>query len=202
MKGKTKKKDKLVLGVGINDATYATQLKSPIKWRCPYYDRWKGMLQRCYDPKRTHRNSKYSGCTVCPEWLIFSNFKAWMETQDWEGKHLDKDLLVKGNRKYSPETCVFISPELNMFTTERSSLRGQYPLGCSWHKATGKYNAYINNPFTGKKEHLGLFEDPLPAHQKWIERKSELAKLYANEQTDQRIADALKLRYSNRERYD
>lgn len=202
MKGKTKKKDKLVLGVGINDANYATQRSSPDRWCCPYYSRWKGMLQRCYDLKRSHRNSKYSDCSVCEEWLTFSKFKSWMEKQDWEGKHLDKDILNKGNKVYCPEYCVFINPDLNMFTTERDALRGKYPIGCSWHKSSGKYSSYINNPFTGKIEHLGLFNDPLEAHRMWISRKAEFAEEYARNQQDLRISEALRQRYSNRDKYD
>lgn len=49
-----------------------------------------------------------SGCSVCEEWLTFSNFKRWMEQQDYEGKALDKDLLVSQNKTYSSETCVFV----------------------------------------------------------------------------------------------
>ena len=77
------------------------------------------MLQRCYSESHLVRQPTYKGCSVCEEWLTFSNFKSWMEQQDWEGKQLDKDLLVYKNKIYSPETCVFVSSVINSFFVEK-----------------------------------------------------------------------------------
>ena len=93
---------KLVCGVGINDADYAVVEWETIGyvngkqnqkrvWECPYYKVWGSMLKRCYSDKYQERYQTYKGCTVSEEWLTFSNFKNWMEKQDWEGKHLDKE---------------------------------------------------------------------------------------------------------------
>lgn len=127
------KKTKKVCGVGINDADYATQGRDKItgkRWWCPYYSRWHSMIKRCYSEKYQEKNPTYKGCAVCEEWLYFSNFKRWVEEQDWKGKHLDKDFLVEGNKVYGPDTCVFMDGSLNTFTTLRAALRGDYPFRC------------------------------------------------------------------------
>lgn len=108
-----KKKDGLVYGIGINDADYKVHgVLNGKRVRCPYYSRWLQMLRRCYDEKSSFR-AMYIGVTVCAEWLRFSVFKAWMEKQPWQGNELDKDLLFKGNKVYSPETCCLIPDRLN-----------------------------------------------------------------------------------------
>lgn len=163
--------------------------------RCPYYDRWRKMLNRCYNEDYLSRHPSYNGCKVSNEWLMFSNFKAWMEKQDWEGKHLDKDLLIQGNRLYSEETCLFIDGKVNTFMTESTSARGLWPIGVNLDQK--KFKAQCKNPFTGKKETLGRFTCPNEAHQAWLKRKRELATLLAAEQTDERVAKAIIDRYMN-----
>lgn len=196
---------KLVYDVGINDADYVTQIKETIGhtdgkrkqkvvWICPYYRTWASMLNRCYSDKKY---PTYKGCTVCDEWLIFSKFKSWMDVQDWEGKQLDKDILFPDNKAYRPETCVFVDSSINTFIIESGVIRGEYPIGVYWAKRGEKFKAQISNPFTGKREYLGYFTDPQEAHQAWLKRKLELAKLLAEEQADPRVAKALIERYEN-----
>ena len=76
---------KPVFGVGVNDASYMTNHKDKdgIIKVCPYYRRWKNMLKRCYSSKCQDKNPTYLGCAVSNEWLTFSNFKLWMEGQEW-----------------------------------------------------------------------------------------------------------------------
>ena len=105
------------------------------------------MLQRCYSEKWQERYPTYKGCSVSEEWHTFSNFKAWMEKQQWEGKQLDKDILFEGNKVYSPEPCVFVTRKTNMFTTDRAA-RGSGLLGMHWDKEKAKFRAGCNNPFT------------------------------------------------------
>ena len=202
----TDKKIKMVYGKGINDADYIVQIKEIIQkgkrnqrlvWICPYYIRWKDMLRRCYSEKYHTKQSTYIGCTVYDEWLYFSKFKAWMETQDWEGKQLDKDLLVKGNKVYSPAACVFISTEVNCFLLESTSSRGKYKIGVSWHKSHHKFSASCRDPFSSKGKHLGYFLTEEEAHQAWLTEKLEHAKRLAALQPDERVAKAIIYRYEN-----
>ena len=155
------KVERLVCGVGRNDVDYVVEKRETIRcadgkqkqrivWICPYYQTWRGMLQRCYSTKLQERQPTYKGCSVSEEWLTFSVFKNWMETQDWEGNQLDKDILFEGNKVYSAETCVFVSGMVNNFTIDRGAARGEWLIGVYWNKRNGKFQAQCNNPFTKK----------------------------------------------------
>ena len=198
---------KLVYGFGINDADYVVQrketigyvdgkIKQRLVWICPYYRVWHGMLQRCYSTKYQDTHPTYKGCSVSDEWLTFSNFRAWMEKQDWEGMQLDKDILFSGNKLYSDKTCAFVTRGVNLFTTDRGNDRGECLIGAYWHKGAGKFKSQCRNPFTKKQEHLGLFTCEKEAHQAWLRRKLELAKELADIQTDERVSKALIERYT------
>lgn len=190
----------LVLGVGINDAEYTTQIKRTISrkgekqrqkivWVCPFYRKWFDMLNRCY----SNKYPTYEGCYVCDEWLRFTTFKSWMEQQDYESKHLDKDILVKGNKVYSPETCVFVSLDLNNFVLESTKTIGDCLLGVTLD-ACGKFRAQCNRSTTGKR-YLGLYDTQEQAHDAWRKQKHDIACKLADEQTDLRVAEALRKRY-------
>ena len=140
-----RKSNKLVAGVGVNDADYPVVRfgkdingKRNREWVCPFYKTWAGMLNRCYRKATNNEYSAYADTTVCKEWYTFSNFKSWMEKQDWEGKELDKDLLTDNNQ-YSPKNCIFIPAWLNTFISgERKSSR--YNL-VAIHEDYGKYTS-------------------------------------------------------------
>ena len=123
------------------------------------------------------------------------NFRSWMETQDWKGKHLDKDILVQGNKVYSPNTCVFVDSVVNTFLIDSAASRGEWPIGVYWNERNKKFMSRCSNPFTKKQECLGYFHCPDQAHQTWKKRKHELACQLAETQTDQRVAEALRARY-------
>ena len=199
------KRNKLVFGVGINDADYVTDVreimngKKVLVWRCPFYRTWVSMLERCYSEREHQRHPTYVGCKVCDEWLLFSNFKRWMEQQDWQGKQLDKDLLIEGNKVYSPETCIFVDVKINSFVTDNGATRGDYMIGVNLDKRRNKFQTRCCNPFTRKQEYLGLFTTELEAHLAWKTRKHELACQLADSEyvTDERLANALRTRYLN-----
>jgi hypothetical protein len=161
---------KLVYGIGLNDADYVTSSAS--KGKCPYYYRWLSMLERCYSKKFKARFPTYVGCVVCEEWLTFSNFKVWMEQQDWEGKHLDKDILGDG-KLYSPETCCFIGVALNTFLSKRYGHK--YPTGVFFSKVNKRFQAQCGNPMTGKPTYCGQYDTPEEAHEAWGKKKLEYA---------------------------
>ena len=187
---------KLICGVGVNDADYVVRpTVNGKRDMCHFYQTWDNMITRCYSAKEHARSRTYIGCSVCEEWLTFSNFKAWMEKQDYYAKHLDKDLLFVGNKVYSPDTCVFVAAVVNTFTTDSAAIRGEYPLGVNFHKASGKFQAQCCNPITKRHEYLGLFTCQYQAHEAWRKRKHELACQLAELQDDQRVAAALRTRY-------
>ena len=204
--------NKLTWGVGVNDLSYRTQVWEELPknggkriqksvFLCKYYAAWKNMLTRCYSKKYLESYPTYIGTSVCSEWLYAATFKKWMEQQDWRDKCLDKDIIVPGNKLYSPETCTFVLPATNSFVIARDASRGAYPIGVHLFKPTGKYRANCGNPFTGKQEYLGLFSTPEEAHEAWRKRKHELAQLVAATESDIRVVEALKKRYSFEEWY-
>ena len=186
---------KLVYGVGINDADYMVAPRvEGVQQQCGFYKTWKNMLKRCYSQKAQSKQPTYIGCAVCDEWLVFSNFKKWMEAQDWKGKHLDKDILIKGNKLYSPTTCVFVGQNINKFLEASDSTRGEYPIGVYFRKEINKFHAQCSNG--NGNTHLGNFESQIDAHAAWREYKHKLACKLANDQTDPRVAKALRERFS------
>lgn len=187
---------KLVFGAGTNDADYT--LSATVDGKrvfCPFYKRWCEMLKRCYSKSHQSKFQTYIGCAVCDEWLTFSNFKKWMEQQDWRGKELDKDLLFVGNKLYSPETCVFVNSATNSFTIDCAASRGRYMLGVSFSSDRGKFMARCCDPFKKINEHLGRFPDELSAHLAWKKRKHEHALRLADLQEDERVAKSLRARF-------
>jgi hypothetical protein len=200
----------LVHGVGINDSGYITSKyvelpkvdgKRKLKriWCCPYYQKWKSMILRCYDHKFKMKWSTYEDCHSCDEWKYFSSFKKWVDSQpnkDWENCHLDKDLLLEGNRVYCPNTCVFISSMVNIFIIEGNSISSGCLRGASLCSKGEKYQARCNDPFKIKKQDIGVFETELEAHLAWQAKKHEYACQLAELQDDNRVADALRQRYA------
>lgn len=190
-------------GVGINDVDYSIGTSTWVDGKkkcvttCPFYKVWQQMLRRCYDKKYSEQYPNYIGCSVVEEWFSLSTFKAWMEQQDWGGKHLDKDLLVMDNKVYGPETCLFLNANVNTFITEKRASLGGYPVGAHYNKSKKKFQAQCNDASIGKSRHLGYFTDPQEAHEAWLAFKLMQAKILASMQTDERVAKALVDRYEN-----
>ena len=198
-------KIKLVCGVGINDANYEVYKRESIVKGgetvnvvhcCPYYKRWLNLLKRCFSEKAKRKRPNYETVVLHQDWLIFSNFKCWMAKQDWAGKHLDKDILIFGNILYGPDTCAFVNPSTNVFVIDRKNDRGNYPLGVHLCSRENKFVSQCSNPVTKKREFLGYFRNEQEAHEAWRKRKHELAQLVATTESDPRVVEAIKKRYS------
>lgn len=123
------------------------------------YRYWKHMLQRCYDPYYLDSHPTYRDCVVCNEWHNLQNFAEWFYKNYYEVEGcrmcLDKDILVKKNKIYSPKTCIFAPNRINILFVKRQNDRGYYPIGVSYN--THKNKLYVCcNTLDGLK-HLGLF---------------------------------------------
>ena len=107
-------KDRLrpsVCGVGfVGDGRHVVSIKSK---HTRAYMIWHSMLQRCYSPKSHAKRPTYIGCSVAKEWHCFQVFAAWFEKHHRPGLHLDKDIKIKGNKVYGPDTCMFVSQAEN-----------------------------------------------------------------------------------------
>ena len=186
--------NKLVQGIGINDSSSAVVKtetvggKSRQVWMCPFYKRWKDMLKRCYSKSFHRSRPTYKDCVVTVEWHTFSNFKGWMEKQDWEGKVLDKDIFGDG-KVYSPATCIFISAFVNVFVEGGRSDK-ELPLGVCWSEEKRKYRAY--GRIKGKTSYLGQSDCPLECYSFWKEHKLDLTEKHLREMKDPSDIKALK----------
>lgn len=176
-----------VLGVGINDCPTSSWINGkPTK----VYVLWRNMLARCYSANSLKRQASYIGCYVAEDWHLLSNFTQWFKANYIEGWHLDKDILIAGNRVYGPETCVFVPRALNQLLTDGGAARGDYPLGVTFDKASQKYRAQVR--ILTVNHYLGSFTTPLEAH-----RVYQLAKATAIESAetrDPRVRSAFDLR--------
>jgi len=148
------------------------------------YDVWRGTIRRSYDKNHKEKYLTYINCSVVEEWHNFQNFAEWFEEnynpEIMKGWHLDKDILFKGNKIYSPETCCFVPQEINKLFIRSEKTRGQYPLGV---KSKGKYfEARLN--INGKAKHLGSFNTPEEAFKTYKTAKEQYIKEVADKWKD------------------
>lgn len=148
---------------------------------------WRGMLERCYDEKKRHKHLTYEDCYVCEEWYNFSNFSKWYEENYYEVGNevmcLDKDILYKGNKIYSPETCMIVPCRINELFTKTNKKRGNYPIGVSWKKKNKKFQVQCSVIEDGKKtmKYLGLYANAEEGFQVYKKYKEALIKQVADE---------------------
>jgi len=186
---------KLLQGVGVNDADYSvTATINGTRTMCPYYRTWHNMIHRCYNPNYKRVNITYEDCTVYEDWHLFSTFSEWMCGQDWKDKVLDKDLLVRGNKIYSPNTCIFLRPEINSLLIEGHKARGNYLSGVTRYKGKGSYLAAISKGTSINNNNIGSFPTEVEAHNAWRLAKSKQLYDAANNEVDVRVQKALRAR--------
>jgi hypothetical protein len=159
-----------------------------IDFKSETYMRWHDMLNRCYNKKFHEKQPQYKECRVCEEWLNFSNFKVWYEKNKYGDKplDLDKDILFKGNKIYSPTTCCFVPHCINTLFVNGKKVRGEFPLGVYFEKEKGKYRTCM--AFMGKQIKLGTFEDIDSAFARYKDYKENFIKDMA-EQYKTKIPD-------------
>ena len=146
-----------------------------------YYSIWNGMLKRCYDPKFIEKRPTYAGCKVYPEWHNFQTFGEWLDKNYYEIEgqtmNLDKDILYKGNKIYSPDTCVFVPSRINTLFIKCDECRGGLTVGVTYHRK--KYDARCR--VDGKREYLGCYDTPQQAFQAYKNFKEQYIKEVADQ---------------------
>ncbi|MFQ9297875.1 MAG: AP2 domain-containing protein [Clostridia bacterium] len=191
--------ERKVYGVGyIGEGEYKVRENGKIT---RVYDTWHSMIQRCYDEKYHEIRHTYIGCTVDKEWHNFQNFAEWYDRNYYKIKgeimHLDKDILVKHNKIYSPDTCVFVPQKINTLFIKCDKSRGESVIGTSSLK-NGKYIVHCSmiNPVTGesKGKHLGIYETQEKAfevYKYYKERNIKEVADYFKEHIPQRLYDGM-----------
>lgn len=183
----------LIYGVATND--YEGYIMDDNSRPIDSYNTWFQMIRRCYNESERHLHPTYADCTVCDEWLKYSNFKEWFDNPEngyRKGYQLDKDILLKGNKVYSPDTCCFVPNELNSITTKANTLRGDTPIGVS--KNGNKYRAAYGR--LNKLIYIGLYDTPEEAFQAYKKAKEAWMKeygeiLYKDGLITEKVRDAL-----------
>lgn len=142
---------------------------------------WRGMIQRCYDNGTKERQQTYIGCSVHPDWHNFQNFAKWFYNNYKNGFQLDKDILVKDNKIYGPNTCCFVPTEINLLLIYPNKVKGVYPFGVT--KLKNKFTAKMS--VNGIQEYLGSYDCPNEAFYVYKEAKEKRVKEMAMKYKDQ-----------------
>ena len=182
-----------VYGVGITGTKYQPTINGV---NTKEYELWRGMLKRCYSDTYQKKHPTYIGCEVSDNFKSYEYFYEWCQSQVGfgnEGWQLDKDLLVKGNKVYSDDFCVFLPKEINLVLTKSNKTRGEHLIGVCWHKRDKTFVARVSRN-KGCSEHLGSFKTELEAFNAYKKAKEVFVKEQANEwkgQIDERAYEAL-----------
>lgn len=164
------------------------------------YSVWAKMITRCYSEDKRNRDRTYEGCSVSNMFLNFSDFRNWCNSQegfnslDKNNKpfHLDKDILVKGNKIYSEATCCFVPQEINTLLITSKRIRGMYPIGVYYHTRDKKYVAKCK--VDNKVKSLGCYstaEEAFCAYKKFKESHIKEVANKWKDQIDSRVYEAL-----------
>ena len=177
-----------VFGVGITGTKYPSRVNGV---RTKEYILWADMLRRCYSDSFKKKQPTYEGCKVSDKFKSYGYFYEWCNNQigfgnDGDGNpfHLDKDLLIKGNKVYNENVCVFLPNEINLLLTKRTASRGEHLIGVCWSKTNKAFMAQVNKN-KGKQEHLGYFKTELEAFNAYKTAKESFIKEQAEKWKDQ-----------------
>ena len=151
-----------VYGVGMVGNKYPIKVNDV---QTKEYGLWISMLRRCYSDNSKNKNPTYEGCEVSDKFKSYEYFYEWCNQQigfGVKGFELDKDLLVKGNKVYSEDMCVFLPHEINTLLIKCTASRGKHPIGVCWSNTNRAFIAQVGKN-RGKQEHLGYFKTEIEA---------------------------------------
>lgn len=151
-----------VFGVGVLGTKYSSKVNGI---QTKEYVLWCGMLQRCYSDTYKKKRPTYEGCKCSDNFLHYEYFYEWCHKQvgfNNEGWHLDKDLLTKGNKVYSENSCVFIPAEINTLLIKSTASRGEHLIGVHWSNTNKAFRARVCKN-KGRREYLGSFKTEIEA---------------------------------------
>ena len=182
-----------VYGIGVLGTKYPSTINGV---KTKEYMLWQSMLKRCYSDVYKKKRPTYKGCKCSENFLHYEYFYEWCQSQVGfgnDGWQLDKDLLIKSNKVYSENTCVFIPSEINSLLIKCTASRGEYLIGVCWHNTNKAFMAQVGKS-KGKQEHLGFFKTELEAFKAYKKAKESFVKEQANKfksQIDPRAYNAL-----------
>lgn len=162
------------LGVGYRGYGIYKTREGNVKTKA--YIKWGSMLTRCYSEKYI-KSQNYINCTVCEEWKNYQNFAKWYYKNEYqlpnnEKLELDKDIKIKGNKIYSPDTCLLLPHILNTIFLDGKNDRGLYKIGVTKTK-NNKYTASCMNE-NGENKYIGIYSTEQEAYNAYITKKKEI----------------------------
>ena len=182
-----------VFGVGVVGTKYPPTINGV---KTKEYTLWYSMLTRCYSDACEKKSPTYIDCEVSNKFKSYEYFYEWCQKQVGfgnEGWQLDKDLLIKGNKVYNENVCVFIPQEINSMLVKCTASRGEHLIGVSWNDTCKAFEARVRKN-KGNREYLGLFKTELEAFNAYKKAKEAFVKEQANkwkDQIDERVYIAL-----------
>jgi len=165
----------LIYGIGVNDRKYPAKVNGK---NTREYALWQNLLKRCYNPKYQRTQPTYIGCSVSKNFRKYSYFYEWARQQigfNQEVFQLDKDLLIKGNKLYSEDACLFLPRSLNSLLNSNKATRGNLPVGVS--AKNGKFQVGCNTDKSSR--YAGFFDTPEEAFAAYKRAKETFIKLQA-----------------------
>lgn len=173
-----------VYNIGIIGNKYPIRINGNI---IKEYQAWHDMMQRCFS--NSYRT--YEDVTCCDEWLLYENFYEWLHSQENFNKWLlgdkwavDKDILIKGNKVYSPKTCCLVPHNVNSLFVKRDMNRGNLPIGVSLPSGRNKYLAHTSKNDGCKSMYLGFYDTIESAFNAYKKYKEQHIKNVAKKEFD------------------
>lgn len=170
-------------GIGyIGEGKYTPSINNKLTIQYKY---WMSMFYRCYNEGYHKKENTYINCSVCKEWHNYQVFAEWFDNNYYEIENevmqIDKDILHKGNKIYSPKTCVFVPRSINNLFVKNDKVRGKYPIGVT--ERNSGYQARLNKNTTKIKVRisLGVFATPKLAFDAYKVAKENYIKQVAND---------------------
>lgn len=175
---------KSVYGIGVVGDKYEVQQSNGKRTR--EYAAWRNILKRSFNKEYKEKHPTYQNVTCCNDWLYYPNFYEWLHSQpNFEKWHenkkwsVDKDILIKGNKLYSPETCCLVPQNINALFTKRDNCRGNCPIGVTYNKKSKRYWAQCENQLTNENSYIGAYDTELKAFEAYKNKKEYIIKQVA-----------------------
>lgn len=162
--------------------------------RTKEYAHFHSMFNRVFGKSALKHRETYRDCNIDEHFHNFQVFAEWCNKQvgfSEDGWQLDKDILIKGNRTYSPMACVFVPNAINCIFAAGTK-NDTLPKGVYWKPKRACYVSAVS--VDNKFKHLGYFntiDDAKAAYDKAkIDEVCRVAEKYRS-RIDKRVYEIL-----------
>lgn len=121
--------------------------------RSRVYDIWRGMRQRCTNPKASgYLDYGGRGITICTTWQSFANFLTWVASSNYRDNYSIERHDVDGN--YEPNNCYWVGNSHQAANKRKRKNQKSKYIGVAPNK--NNWQAYIDYEY--KRTNLGTYE--------------------------------------------